>query len=209
MTRAGSAIRSPGSHSRALRRVGTTAAVIALLAVGATIVGTAPTDDEVIAPFENVGTVGETVEGRETRVLVTGIRTTTSLTASYAFTALDAPTEGTWVIVDTVITPRVNSVGLSNSELRIGEYLFRATDIQPSPSLLLFPFGPDLPVTGSVIFEIPDFALESADARNATVVYQSRTVSTLDDVPTVRLDLTTAESFDTVELEAARVEDHG
>ena len=60
-----------------------------------------------------------------------------------------------------------------------------------------------------MIFEIPDFALESADARTATVVYQSRTVSTLDDVPIVRLDLTTAESFDTVELEAARVEDHG
>ena len=193
--------------SSATRRLGTTVSVIALLAAGAVIVGTAPTDDEVTAPFEVTGSIGDTVVGREATVLVTGIRATKHLTADYAFTPLDATTTGTWIVVDTVLTPESGNVGLNNSALRVGDYTFRASEVQPSPSLQLFLFGPDLPVTGSLIFEVPDFALELPAASDASVIFQSRIESTLDGVPVVRFDLADAESVETIDLPSARVED--
>lgn len=163
---------------------------LALLGVAGFAVATAPDSKRVTAPFEIHAAVGETVEAREFSVRVDGVRVAETLAASYAFDEPNMTTDGGWVVVDTTIVVRSGYITLSSARLRIGDYVFAGSDILPTPRLIdFYQSSPGLPVTGSLVFEVPTFALELPEAQNAVVEFSTQVTPSLDTVAMIRVDV--------------------
>lgn len=163
---------------------------LAALGIAGVAVATAPDSERVTAPFELHAGIGETVEAREFSVRVDGVRVAESLSTSYAFTETDTTTDGVWVVIDTTITVRSSYLTLTSVKLRIGDYVFGGSDILPSPRLIdFYQSSPGLPVTGSLVFEVPAFALALPEARDAMVVFSTQVTPSLDTVPMITVDL--------------------
>ena len=186
-----------------MNRLVTVATIVGLLAAGAFIVGTAPDQDEVVEPFAIPGEFGEPVVSPSYEITVTDVRLTTTITADYSLTPLDARTTGTWVVVDAEVLPIANGFSFSNAELRIGEYSYRVSDLVPSSSLTSYLYRPGVPVHGSFAFEVPESAIELAETAGATVVFSDRVAPILESEPIIPLDLTAAPFIAEIELEEA------
>jgi len=186
-----------------VKRLASAAAVVALLAGGAFVVGTAPDQDEVVEPFAIAGTVGEPVLSSEYAITITDVRLATTITADYSLTPLEARTDGVWVVVDAEVLPISNGFSFSNIELRIGEYSYRVSDLVPSSSLTSYLYGPGVPVRGSFAFEVPHSAIELAATTGATVAFSQRVAPILESEPLISVDLTAAPSVAEIALEEA------
>lgn len=172
-----------------MRRWVSGAAIVAGLVVAGALVATAPDEEAITAPLLVTGVVGETVSGRDLVAVVDDVRLTRYLDVKYR-EAGDTSTVGVWVVVDTVLTSRIDPVFLSSSELWIGSVRYRISDILPNPSPLQLPYGPGIPQRGSLVFEIPAGALDDPGASHASVVLYDRVDSRLDSVPVIVVDLT-------------------
>lgn len=165
------------------------AAIVAGLVGAGALIASAPDNDGVTAPIFTTGSIGETVAGRNLTAVVEDVRLTEYLDVKYR-DAGDTSTVGVWVVVDSVLTARLDTVILNDAELWIGAVRYKVSDILPAPSPLQLSYGPDLPQRGSLVFEIPAAALDDPGAARASIVFYDKLDSRLDSVPVVVVDLT-------------------
>lgn len=173
---------------------------LALVAIAALAVSTAPNDATIVDPFEVTGAVGQVVTARQVSAEVHEVRLVHELDVPYGFDDVNGTTEGVWVVVDATLTAQAQPIGTGFSELHIGDYVFRASDILPTPALTDVRYGAGVPVTGTLVFEVPAFVVSLPGAANATLVVRDLLTPQLDSVPVIRLDLSglTVEKFATI-----------
>ena len=135
------------------------------------------------------GGLGDTVSGRNLTAVVNSVELADYLDIKYN-DAGDTSTDGVWVILDTVLTARRDTVGVGDAQLWIGDVRYGISDILPAPTPLQLSYGPDVPQRGSLVFEIPLAALKDPGASQASIVLYDRVDARLDSVPVVVVDLT-------------------
>lgn len=194
-------------NGRAASRVTTLISCFALLVVGAFAIGTAPSDDAVVAPFVETGPIGSPVRTRPFTAVVTSVRIAHTITADYALPTESTTSEGAWVIADVVVTPATDSISLTYSVLRIGDHEYQVRSDLPFPSLFGFGYGPDVPVTGTLAFEVPASALRGTDARSAVIVLKTSLTPDLESVAEIGADLSGMSISAQEAINPARVED--
>ena len=197
--------------NRAGRLTASGAIIAALLVGGAAIVGTAPANDGVLAPFAATAVIGEPVSAREFDAVVHGVSLTKTVNAEYSLTSSTVTSPGYWVVVDLTMTAHAEAATLSFAQLRVGDYSYSVSDFAPAPSLVGYSFGSDVPVRGPLVFELPASAFESPDAADATLVLPARQSPVLDTVPTIELDLASLVdgAAETVTIDSASTPDAG
>ena len=168
---------------------------LGLLLVASIGVATAPQNGTIADPFVRTGVQGEVVHAREVDVEVTGVRAAEELNLVYDESRLG--TDGVWVIVDMILTSNVYTVQLGDTELRINGIAYGTRDL-PYPDLTFTSYGPGVPVMGSLVFEVPQSALDGDGLDDARVYFQADVSVQLDDVPEVIVDLS--------DLDVARTE---
>lgn len=173
---------------------------LALVAVAALAVSTAPNDTSIVDPFEVTGNIGQVVTARQVSAEVHEVRLAHELDVPYGFQEVNGTTNGVWVVVDATLTGQLDTAGTAHSELHIGDYVFLASDILPTPALTDVRYGAGVPVTGTLVFEIPSSVLSLPGAATATLVVRDLFTPQLDSVPVIRVDLSTLpiEKFATI-----------
>jgi hypothetical protein len=161
-----------------------------LLVIGGIAVATAPQPGTIADPFLVRGGVGDLVSGRAIDVEVDGIRVTHELDLEYDDSRLG--TEGLWVIVDLTVIPQLASQNLTYTTLQIGDRRYRMEDL-PYPAMTGLYYGAEVPVRGSIAFEVPAEAVASGAASTAELFVRVEFEAQLDDIPVVTLDLRSAE----------------
>jgi len=165
------------------------AAIFAALAGSAVVVAAAPDNDGITAPFFPKGAVGDTVSGRNLTATVGSVELTEYLNIKYNDVG-DTSTDGVWVVVDTVLTARLDTVILSTAELWIDDVRYRVSDILPAPTSLQLSYGAGIAQRGSLVFEVPRDALKAPGATQASIVLYNTGDARLDSVPVIVVDLT-------------------
>jgi hypothetical protein len=168
------------------------AAIAAALVGSAVLVASAPDNDGITAPFFVRGGVGDTVSARNLTAVVESVSLTDYLDVRYN-DAGDTSTDGVWVVVDTVLTARLDTTILNAAELWIGDVRYRVSDILPAPTPLQLSYGAGIAERGSLVFEIPLSALDAPGASRASIVLFDKGDARLDSVPVVVVDLTQLE----------------
>lgn len=171
-------------------RASRVAAAIALILVAGIATVTAPDDSEVFSAVDSHGEPGEVVHSRSVDVRVGDIRIGETLDIDDEFHSVDSRTTGVWVVVDASVTWNVVDGALTYTNLRIGEREFRASDIQPVPSLMSAIMQAGVPMIGSFIFEVPASALTDAGAASAQVRPEFTVDPGPDTLPVITVDLT-------------------
>lgn len=143
-------------------------ATAAILVAGAwTLTLLAPADDAGDEAFVTTMTIGQPAAGRNIAATVSTVRATDTITAADGWTA-----DGTWVVVDlSAEAMSSQSAGyLRGATLTIGDRTFSATERGPDEMTLLgSQLVPGVPLSGSLMFEVPDDALDgTARLRLAT-----------------------------------------
>lgn len=180
--------------------------IAALLVGSALAVATAPNDDGVIAPFPVHGAIGDPVSSRTLTVTVHGVRLADALVVKYR----DIPTietNGVWVVVDATTMALLDTAGLGNIELRIGDTRYRVSDALPAPTPLQLNFGADVPQRGMLVFELPSEALDQPAAARAELYFLPRLDSSLDTVPVIGVDLSGLEVLPSIRIDEVAVVD--
>ena len=162
--------------------------VAALVGAGVLVAG-APDNEDITGPFLVRGGVGDTVSGRELTAVVTSVELTKRLDIKYQDVG-DTSTDGVWVVVDTVLTARYDTVVLNDAELWIDDVRYGVSDVLPAPTSLQLTFGAGIPQRGSLVFEIPLSALDAPGATQASIVLFSTSDARLDSFPAIVTDLT-------------------
>ncbi|MEP6478704.1 MAG: hypothetical protein ABJB03_04890 [Rhodoglobus sp.] len=176
------------------------AGAFALVVAAALAVSTAPNDTSIVDAFEVTGGVGQLVTARLMSAEVHEVRLAHELDVPYGFDDVNGTTNGVWVVVDATLTAQVQPIGTGYSELHIGDYVFKASDILPIPALTDVTYGAGVPVTGTLVFEVPSSALALPGAATATLVVRELFTAQLDSVPAIRMDLSalSIEKFATI-----------
>jgi hypothetical protein len=174
---------SDSGAGRALRWL----ASLGLVVVASIAVATAPQEGTIADPFIRTGSEGEVVHARKLDVEVTDVRLAEQLDLVYDETQLD--TGGVWVVVDLTVTSNIATIQLSYTELRLNGIAYRTRSL-PNPGMDFISYGPGVPVSGSLAFELPTSALEAGNLDDARISFQSSISVQLDDVPEVIVDLT-------------------
>ena len=165
-------------------------AALGLVVVASIAVATAPQEGTIADPFVRTGVEGEVVHARELDVEVNDVRLAQQLDLVYDESGLF--TDGVWVIVDLTVTSNVGSVHLSYAELHLNGIAYRMR-VLPNPGMDFIYYGPGVPVSGSLVFELPTSALESGGLDDARVYFQAGVAVQLDDIPEVIVDLSALE----------------
>ena len=161
-------------------------AALGLVVVASIAVATAPQSGTLADPFVRTGAVGEVVHGRDFDVEVLEVRLAQSLDLAYDDSGL--PTDGVWIVVDLIATANVDAVRFDYAEFRIDGTGYRTYDL-PYPSMTHLYYGADIPVQGTLVFEVPESALDAAGVDDASIYFQYSVSVQLDDVPEVMVDL--------------------
>ncbi|HWR85962.1 MAG TPA: hypothetical protein VN200_08215 [Rhodoglobus sp.] len=170
---------------------------VVALVVGVIAVGTAPNGTNVVDPFAVWGAPGEAVEGRVLTAEVLGARAGSELLiADGADAPIDSP--GVWLVVDVELTAAQGWLSLSQTEVQIDGSDYRTSPIADDTALLTLPYGSDVPMRGSLVFELPEAAIEAGTAR---LVLRTTIDDRLDSVPVISLDLRELETSDEVSVE--------
>lgn len=191
-----------------MRRAWRIVAAVFALVLGGVAVASAPDGTATVAPLYVDGVVGEAVSGRRLTSTVTGVRLAEELVIPYREDVGDTTTDGVWVIVDATITIRQQYTVLTSTDLRIGDRVFRVSDVTPAPSLLAPPESSGIPQHGSLVFEIPLSALDDPGASRAQVLFNPGAETRLDSVAAIVVDLASLEILPSTRIDPATVEEH-
>ncbi|MBO9627588.1 MAG: hypothetical protein J7484_14605 [Microbacterium sp.] len=140
-----------------MRRAAAWGLAVALVAGAWAVTVLAPSDNAGADAFTMRTTVGERVEGRNIAATVLDVRAARSIVSESGWRA-----DGTWLLVDLSADAGVSqSQGLlTTATLRIGERTFSASERGPDEmSIYREQLVPGVPMTGSLLFELPDDAL--------------------------------------------------
>lgn len=168
------------------------AAVLVAAAWAVTLV--APSDDAGRDAFVTPMTQGERATGRNIAATVTDVRTADAVASADGWTA-----EGNWLVVDLDAEAVVDQPSgyLRGAVLLIGDRTFSASTRGPDEMTLLdAQLVPGVPTSGSLMFELPDDALQSTGVLRLSA---SRT-SWGDTILELPVDLAAAPHLDVIDV---------
>ena len=194
-----------------MRRVSVGRALLGVgaLAVAAVAVGFAPETEDIVRPFPVRGVQGERVEARTLGAEVEGIGAAEEVTVEYGFAPPALPTEGFWLVVEATVTTWKERQSLTYASVRAGDATYRTFSSLPAPALVGYSFDPGVPVTGQLLFELPDEALDTAVAEGIEVSFAAGIDPRLDTVAVVEVEGSDVELRPTIAIERAVVEGRG
>ena len=188
------------------QRVIVALAVAVMLGVAAIAVGTAPDSVRITEPFYSHGTLGESVNTRLLKVEVNEVTLASEINVDYGGTIEEPETtyrsEGVWVTIDVTATTTTDSLILAGSTLTVGELSFGVFAL-PTPTIESFVVGSDVPVDGTLVFEIPTAVYESAT--DASVTLTGNFSTPLEQIAVVDVPLHQLPIEDSVTIERAVV----
>lgn len=171
------------------RRIATITIVAAALAATVVVYGITPHDDDIVAPFVVRGQVGDELTGRTVSATVTGVRLASSFDLSEIGEEWTGPTTGTWVVVDADASAVEDPGSLVRVTLTIGDDTFTASERLRSETLQSARLRPGILTRGSLLFEVSDKALASAEASHAEIGINASFQSVLDSKLVIEVDL--------------------
>jgi hypothetical protein len=189
-----------------VRRVLLSVAVVALLGVAAVAVATAPDSGRITEPFYTTGSMGETVKTRLLTVSVDDVTFARQIVVANGgrFGEPDPSysSEGVWVVVDVTAMTSTDSLILSGSLLTVGDLSYSPFSL-PSPTIESFTVGSDVPVAGTLVFELPMSVYESPSV--ARLILKGNFSMPLEEIPVVDIPLAGGTIERSIIVEAAAV----
>ncbi|WP_152631051.1 hypothetical protein [Agreia bicolorata] len=179
------------SRIRVTRR-GAMSALTVVAALVATVVvyGITPHGDDINAPFNVRGNIGDVLTGRTLTGSVTSVRLASSIDATAADSDWTGETTGTWVVVEADIAARFEPSSLYRPTLTIGDTTYYATERLSLVTLDDGSVRPGISSAGVILFEVANDQLQSADAAKAEIGINSSFQSILDSRLVTEVDLT-------------------
>lgn len=171
------------------RAVVSTLTVVLALAATVTVYGITPHGDDINAPFNERGVIGDVLTGRTLSGAVTSVRLASSIDATDADSDWTGKTTGTWVVVEADIAATVEPSSLYRPTLTIGDTTYYATERLSMVTLDNGLVRPGVASSGVILFEVSDDALASAAAARAEVGINSSYEAILDSRLVVEVDL--------------------
>jgi hypothetical protein len=167
-----------------------TLTVVVALAATVLVYGVTPHGDDINAPFNVRGDIGDVLTGRTLTGAVTSVRLASSIDASAADSDWTGETTGTWVVVDAEIAARFEPSSLYRPTLTIGDTTYYASERLPLVTLDDGTVRPGIASVGVILFEVSDDALRSAEAARAEIGINASFQSILDSRLVTQVDLT-------------------
>jgi hypothetical protein len=165
------------------------AIVVAALAATVVVYGITPHGDDINAPFNERGSVGDVLTGRTLTGSVTGVRLASSFDADSADSDWVGETTGTWVVVEAELAATIEPSSLYRPTLTIGDTTYYATERLSLVTLDNGLVRPGIASRGVILFEVADSVLSSEAARRAEVGINSSYEAILDSRLVVEVDL--------------------
>jgi hypothetical protein len=174
------------------------AALLAILAVSAVVMHSAPDRDLQQSPISVPGSMGQPVSGRNIRATVHSVAATESVTAGNGWAGTTA---GVWIVVDVSVEAVVDDVGavLGTAVLRVGDTTFSASTRPGRATVAGVGLATGIPLTGPLLFEVPDALRSSEAATTATLELATNSDPRVDSLLVVPVgfgDLAVEESLD-------------
>jgi hypothetical protein len=163
--------------------------VVVALAATVLVYGVTPHGDDINAPFNVRGSMGEVLTGRTLSGSVTAVRLASSIDASSADSDWTGETTGTWVVVEAALAATLEPSSLNRPTLTIGETTYYATERLSLVTLDNGLVRPGVASTGVILFEVADSVLASAAAARAEVGINASYEAILDSRLVVEVDL--------------------
>jgi hypothetical protein len=153
---------------RAWQHAANGAALVAILAVSAGVMHSAPNRDLQQSPISVSGTIGEPVTGRNIRATVHSVTATDAITAGNGWAGTTA---GVWIVVDVSVEAVVDDEDavLGTAVLRVGDTTFSASTRPGLATVVGVGLATGIPLTGPLMFEVPESVRSSEAAAAATV----------------------------------------
>lgn len=177
----------------------TIAGGLALLGVTYAVAATVPSTAAMEAPFGTQGVIGETLSGRVLEATVTEVRFADELRAD----DWHGTTNGVWLVADAIVAGVIEPSTVT-AVLIVDGVEYAATDRISFDALSERVVDPLLPIIGSIAFEVPADLPQAPGAGAATLVLQPGRDARLESVLEVRVDLTSLEHVDRIQLETPR-----
>jgi hypothetical protein len=173
---------------------------VALLVLAGFVTQTTPTNDEWQSPIPVPAEIGETATGRNIEATVTDVRVARAVTTSNGWAGL---TSGIWVVVDASVAAVVqDGVPLGTAQLQIGSVAYSAT-LRAAPTTLAdATLSTGIPLAGSLLFEIPEDVLTSAEAADTDIHLAINGDPRSDSMIVVPVDLSSIAVEDAIDLDA-------
>jgi hypothetical protein len=163
--------------------------VVVALAATVVVYGITPHGDDINAPFNVRGSMGEVLTGRTLSGSVTSVRLASSLDASSADDGWTGKTTGTWVVVEAGLAATLEPSSLYRPTLTIGETTYYASERLSLVTLDNGLVRPGISSTGVILFEVADSVLRSSAAAHAEVGINASYEAILDSRLVVEVDL--------------------
>ncbi|KJC65634.1 hypothetical protein TZ00_02175 [Agreia bicolorata] len=164
--------------------------VVAALVATVVVYGITPHGDDINAPFNVRGNIGDVLTGRTLTGSVTSVRLASSIDATAADSDWTGETTGTWVVVEADIAARFEPSSLYRPTLTIGDTTYYATERLSLVTLDDGSVRPGISSAGVILFEVANDQLQSADAAKAEIGINSSFQSILDSRLVTEVDLT-------------------
>ena len=157
-----------------------TLTVVVALAATVVVYGVTPHGDDINAPFNERGTLGDVLTGRTLTGSVTSVGLASSFDATGADSEWTGTTTGTWVVVEAEFAATVEPSSLYRPTLTIGDATYYATERLSLLTLDDSLMRPGIASRGLILFEVADSALASEAAGRAEIGINASYESILD-----------------------------
>jgi hypothetical protein len=98
--------------------------VVVALTLTVVVYGITPHGDDINAPFNERGSIGQVLTGRTLTGSVTSVRLASSIDATSADSDFTGQTTGTWVVVEASLAATVEPASLYRPTLTIGDTIY-------------------------------------------------------------------------------------
>ena len=149
-----------------LRHVVHGAGLVVILVIAGVVAHTTPNQEQQQAAIPVHGQIGDTLEGRNIRATVDGVRVAESVEASNGWAG---PTSGVWVVVDASVEARVTDLAatLGYARIKVGDTTYSASMRPDDATIAETGLSVGIPWTGPLMFELPLPLISSDAARTA------------------------------------------
>jgi hypothetical protein len=171
------------------RRILSATTIVVALAATVVVYGITPHGDDINAPFNERGSIGDVLTGRTLTGAVTGVRLASSFDATQADSDWTGETTGTWVVVEAEIAATTEPASLYRPTLTIGDTVYYATERLSLVTLDNGLVRPGVASQGVILFEVADSALSSQAATRAEIGINASYEAVLDSRLVVEVDL--------------------
>ena len=187
------------------RRLASIGAAVSLVALAVVVTATTPGPSVIEAPFGVPISADGSGQGRNLVVAVDSVQLARQVSTSGGFSGgWTGETPGIWLIVDARVSAVTDPTSMTVS-LVVDGVRYADSDRAGSGVLSSNILEPGLTIGGAVLIELPGSVLSAPGAHQATLRFATTDDPRLDSLLEVRVDLTTLDTVDTVELpEVAR-----